>query len=394
MGFMSSQRQAGIIHFAREAGWILDSSLPLYHAVGEELDYLDTTQYDGVLALCSRAAPWLPDLLRRFTVPVVDMWADYPEEHYPRVLLDHAAAGRAAAEHLLVRGFRNLLFYSHTIEQKAAAARHAGFRQAAEAAGAHPFAIVWDHKVDPKGRQNRVKWLAASVASVPLPIGVMGSNDLIACEVLEAANLAGLAVPSEVAVIGIDDDPLVADLAPVPLTSVDSARERAGYQAAALLAQLMDGAPAPAAPLLVPPGPVIARRSTNALAVRDPDLAAAIQFVQDHFHEPITGEDVAAHAGVSLRHVQYRILENTGRTIRETIAWHRIEAAQSLLVSTRTKIQVIAQRCGFGTGENLCKVFRRLVGLTPQAYREMYSRTAAGSSLDVAIGSAPQTHPA
>jgi len=219
MGFMSSQRQTGMVHYAREAGWILDSSLPLYHAVGEELDYLDTAQYDGVLALCSRASPWLPDLLRRFTIPVVDMWADYPEEHYPRVLLDHVAAGRAAGEHLLARGFRNLVFYSHTIEQKAAAARQQGFRLAAEAAGARPTEIIWDHKVGPTGRAARVKWLSASLAKMELPLGVMGSNDQIACEVLEAAELAGLAVPSQVAVIGVDNDPLVSELALVPLTS-------------------------------------------------------------------------------------------------------------------------------------------------------------------------------
>jgi LacI family transcriptional regulator len=210
-----------------------------------------------------------------------------------------------------------------------------------------------------------------------LPLGVMGSNDQIACEVLEAAELAGLAVPSQVAVIGVDNDPLVSELALVPLTSVDSARERAGYEAAMLLDQLMDGAPAPSAPVLIPPGPVVARRSTDALAVRDADVAAAIQFIQDHFHEPITADDVAAHAGVSLRQLQYRILETTGRTIRDTIAAQRIEHAKWSLVSTRTKIQQIAQRCGFGTGESLCKIFRRLVGMTPEQYREHYTTSPA-----------------
>jgi len=376
MGFISHPRQTGIVHYAREAGWIVDSSLPSYHAVGEDLNYLDIAQYDGVLALCSRAAPWMPDLLRRFAVPVVDMWADYPDEPYPRVLLDHVAAGRAAAEHLIARGFRNLLFFSHAIEGKAAKARGRGFREAVEAAGARPNELVWDHRVQPKGRQARVKWLAAELAKADLPIGVVGENDQIACEVLEAADLAGLSVPSQVAVIGVDNDPLVAELAPVPLTSVESARERAGYEAAALLDRLMSGKPAPSTPILIGPGPVIARRSTDALAVRDPDVAAAIQFIQNHFHEPITADDVAAQAGVSLRHLQYRILDDTGRTIRDTIAWQRLEHAKGLLVSTRAKLRLVAERSGFGTGENLCKVFRRLVGISPEQYRDRY--TASG----------------
>jgi LacI family transcriptional regulator len=180
-----------------------------------------------------------------------------------------------------------------------------------------------------------------------------------------------------VAVVGVDNDPAVTELAPVPLSSVDSARERAGYEAAALLDRLMHGAPPPAAPILIPPGPVVARRSTDVLAVRDPDVAAAIQFVQDHFHEPITAEDVAAHAGVSRRHLQNRILADTGRTIRQTITWQRLEHAQGLLVSTRTKIQLVAQRSGFASGESLCKVFRRLVGVTPEEYRERYTTSDA-----------------
>jgi LacI family transcriptional regulator len=373
MGFLNPQRQAGIVRYAREVGWVVDSSLPSYHAVGQDVDYLNGAQFDGVLAICSVAAPWLLGLLRSFPVPVVDMWADYPEEPYPRVLLDHVAAGRAAAEHLLARGFRNLAFYSHAIEAKAAAARGRGFRAAAEAAGAQLHELTWDHRVGPKGRQARAAWLAAWLAKVGTPLGVVGANDIMACEVLEAADLAGLAVPRQVAVIGVDNDPAVTELARVPLSSVDSARERAGYEAAALLDRIMDGAPAPSEPILIPPGPVIARRSTDALAVRDPDVATALQFIHDHFHEPITADDVAAQAGVSLRHLQYHILADTGRTIRDTIAWQRLEHAKGLLISTRAKIQVVAQRSGFGTNENLCKVFRRLVGMSPEQYRERYT---------------------
>jgi len=372
MGFLSPERQAGIVRYARQAGWIVDWSLPRYHAVGQDQQYLDASQYDGVLALCSKASPWLPELLRTFTIPVVDMWADYPQQRFPRVLLDNVAIGRAAANHLLWRGFKNLLFYTHAIEAKAAEARHEGFAQAGRAAGAQVQQLNWDHRIGPKGRQARAAWLAGWLGRAELPLGVMGSNDSIACEVLEAAELARLAVPRQVAVIGVDNDPAVTELALVPLSSVDSAREHAGYAAAELLDRLMDGAAAPAQPILIPPGPVIARRSTDALAVQDPQVAAAIQFIHDHFHEPITAEQVAAGAGVSRRWLQNRILIHTGRTIHQAITWQRIEHAQRLLAGTRIKIQLVASHSGFGTGENLCKVFRRLLGVTPQQYRERY----------------------
>src|SRR3954465_15157510 len=135
MGFQSHERQTGILRYAREAGWVLDSRLLAFYAIEREREYLDSSQYDGVVALLSRLAPWLPKLLRTVDVPIVDMWSDYPKENYPRVLLDHSAIGRAGAEHLLSLGFPDLLFYSHAIEGTAARRRDT-FREVVMAAGA------------------------------------------------------------------------------------------------------------------------------------------------------------------------------------------------------------------------------------------------------------------
>src|SRR6516162_10992978 len=59
MGFQNPQRQAGIVRYARRAGWIVDSRLLAYHAQGQDREYLSNARVDGVLALCSRAAPWI-----------------------------------------------------------------------------------------------------------------------------------------------------------------------------------------------------------------------------------------------------------------------------------------------------------------------------------------------
>lgn len=376
MGFQNHQRQLGIVRYARQAGWVLDFRLFSFHFAGPGQDaaYLASANFDGVLALCSRASPWLPELLARMSVPVVDMWADYEELPYPRVLLDHAAIGRAGAHHLLTRGFRDLLFYTHAMERRNARPRFAAFAEVAQAAGARATLLTWDPDAPELKGQQRIEWLAGHLRTMPLSLGVMASNDFIACEVLEAAQLAGLDVPRDVAVLGVDDDPLVTEVAPVPLSSIDSARERVGYEAAALLERLMDGAPAPAEPLLVPPGPVVTRRSTDVLAVRDANVAAAVAFIRDHFRELITVEQIAARAVVSRRHLQDGFARETGRTIGETIAWTRLEHAQHLLLTTREKVEVVAQRCGFGSGETMCKVFRRLLGTTPQTYRAGYTR--------------------
>src|SRR3954452_21907466 len=79
MGLPSHQRQVGIAHYAREAGWILDSRLLAFHAIDREQEYIDSSRYNGVLALMSKRAPWLPPFIKSLQLPVVDMWADYAD---------------------------------------------------------------------------------------------------------------------------------------------------------------------------------------------------------------------------------------------------------------------------------------------------------------------------
>jgi LacI family transcriptional regulator len=371
MGLQSYERQLGIAQYAREAGWILDSRLLAFHAIDRDKQYIDSSRYDGVLTLMSKIAPWLPPLIRSLKTPVVDLWADFPQEKYPRVLLDHDATGRMGAEHLLSRGFRELLFYTHSIEGRAVARRES-FRQTTLAAGAKYHELIWNHEAA-NATRSRQAWLAEHLSRIPRPFAVMAGNDHIATEVLEAAELLQLRVPQDMAVLGVDNDPLVTELTEVPLSSIDSARERAGYEAAALLERLMNGEKPPREPILIPPGRIVTRRSTDALAVRDPDVASALHFIQRKFNEPITLDDVAESALISRRHLQDRFLKETGRTIRESIMWRRIDHAKKLLTETHAKIQQIAHHAGFHSGENMSKVFTRWVKMSPHEFRQRYS---------------------
>src|SRR5688572_8089340 len=113
MGFYTHERHAGIARYAREAHWMLDCRLLAFRASGtRHLQYLGGSRYDGIITYMSLGWPWLCQLVRAATVPAVDLGMDYPGERYPRVLADNFAIGRLGAEHLLERGFTQLLFYS------------------------------------------------------------------------------------------------------------------------------------------------------------------------------------------------------------------------------------------------------------------------------------------
>ncbi|MGU7772332.1 GlxA family transcriptional regulator [Burkholderia sp. MR1-5-21] len=63
----------------------------------------------------------------------------------------------------------------------------------------------------------------------------------------------------------------------------------------------------------------------------------------------------------------------TGRTPARAVEQIRIESAQRLLGETSWPLKRIAARCGFGSEETLRRSFVRVLGVTPQAYRERFA---------------------
>ena len=365
----------GVARYAREHGWILDWRLAAH--LGRERAYLASTRMDGVISMMPRDQPAMRRLIRAVRVPVVDLGRDFPEIRCPRVLLDQHAIGRMGAGHLLDRGIRQLLFYSHTVDVRVASVRWQGFRAQAEERGGTARELVWDSTRSlPRGR-TRLDWLAAALLKLPRPIGVMTVNDAVAADVLQAADRAGLHVPEKVAVVGVDNDPILTTLGDVPLSSIDTAREVAGYEAAALLDRLMDGDPAPAATLLIPPVGVVTRQSTEMSAVADANLRKVTQFIAEHFREPISVADVADQAFIGRRRLQDLFRDTFGRSVHEEILRQRLLCSQRLLSTTTHKLDQVAELSGFGTGMQLSKTFRRELNVTPMEYRRKHRADGA-----------------
>jgi LacI family transcriptional regulator len=368
----AEQRRVGIAQYAHEAGWILDAGLFAFLPLGPYREYLASARFDGILSSIRKSETKLRRVIDQARVPVVDLGQTMLGLKLPRVLPDHRSAGRLAAVHLMDLGLRHLLFYAHAIRHPAALARRDGFRETALARGITSEEVWWDSaKPAPRGR-TRIEWLATKLKLSSHPLGVMAGNDIVATDVLDAADRARLRVPEDVAVIGVDNDPVVTELGPVPLTSVDSARARVGYEAAVLLDRLIDGQPPPREPILIEPGGVVVRRSTQMLAVSDPDLVKAVRFIHDHFRSPITVANVAASTFLSQRRLQDRFVAALGHGMNDEIARQRLEFSKYLLTHTTHKISAIANMAGFGDMNRLGKTFKRKLAITPQAYRRSY----------------------
>lgn len=89
---------------------------------------------------------------------------------------------------------------------------------------------------------------------------------------------------------------------------------------------------------------------------------------------------LALQAGMSERSFIRHYRADTGQTPARVIEQIRVETARRLLSDTLVPIKRIATQCGFGSEETLRRSFLRAMGVTPQAYRERFSRECVGES--------------
>jgi LacI family transcriptional regulator len=212
--------------------------------------------------------------------------------------------------------------------------------------------------------------LARWLKELPKPVGIMACYDIRGQQVLDACRGAGLAVPDEVAVIGVDNDTLLCELASPPLSSVIPNAHRAGYEAAALLDKLMEGKRVPATARLIAPLGIAERQSTDVLAVDDRNVARAVQFIREHACEGINVSDVLRVVPLSRRVLEQRFQRLLGCTPREEILHVRLARVKQLLGETELPLYLVAERTGFEHVEYLSVVFKRETGRTPSAWRQ------------------------
>jgi LacI family transcriptional regulator len=185
---------------------------------------------------------------------------------------------------------------------------------------------------------------------------------------LDACKRAGTVAPEEVAVVGVENDEALCAMATPPLSSVALDTERIGYQAAELLDGLMRGKRAPTT-TSVPPLGIITRQSSDVVAIEDPLLAQALQYIRQHACEGISVDDVLRHAPLSRSKLERDLRQLLGRSPNAEIRRVQVQQSQRLLVETDLSLAQIAERTGFRYVQYLCETFKKQTGQTPGEYR-------------------------
>jgi LacI family transcriptional regulator len=313
----------------------------------------------------------LANELIKFRVPIVNTTNTLKDIRVPLVEVDHARIGEAAAEYFLDRGFRHFGYFGSS---------WTGFSKDREAAFVARLAKK-DYRVDScyaeymprppvaeswKGVDVKVRaWLKA----LPKPVAILSSNDVPARELAEMCRQLELHIPEQVALLGVDNDDLECHLCTPILSSIDLGSERVGYEAAKLLHAMMDHRVPKQKRISIPPLGIVTRQSTDTLAIRDIDVAAALAFIRNSAHEDIGVESILQAVPLSRRALERKFREQLGRTVLEEIRRVRLDLAKSLLSDTNLPMPAIAARCGFSGARRLAVVFRQIIGVTPSEYR-------------------------
>ncbi len=330
--------------------------------------WLEDWKGDGIIARVDSAQA--AHALKKARIPVIDVSADRPRSEFPRVSIDNAAVTRMAVAHLKDKGLRHFAFIGDS--------RFIWSRQRADefrrcmAAEGKPCRIYKEPvaEADTQGSDSELSSIVRWLQGLPRPIGIFACYDNRALQVLEAAQLCGLAVPDEIAVMGVDDDEVLCQLCHPPLTSVLLNARMTGYEAAAQLSRLMHGEKCVLQTRCIEPIRVVERQSTDSSAVSDPKIASALRFINEHACDGIDVSDVLRAVPVSRTLFDRRFKALIGHSPHQHIVNRRIERAKTLLIDSDLSIAVIAELAGFLNASYLSTAFRRETGQTPYAYRE------------------------
>ena len=287
------------------------------------------------------------------------------------VMTDSARIGTMAADHLLDCGFRHFAYCGFDgIPWSDIRSRH--FAKRVAEAGFQTHFYRRQRRAAVRAGEGEEQFIADWLRSLPKPIGLMACNDDRGQHVIEACKLAGLRVPDEVAVIGADNDELVCELSDPPMSSVAVNFERAGYDSAELLAKLMAGRRSASKAIVVCPTHVIARQSTNILAIEDAHVAKSLRFIRLHGREAIQVTDVVSASGLSRRVLEKRFRKLLGRSVLSEIRRVRVAQICRLLAETNLSVSQVADSLGYTSIEHIARYFRSEMKMSPLAYRRQH----------------------
>ena len=363
----------GFMAAAHERGWTL-----LHYHPSVDLDWLMREFMPAAAVI----GPELPreSIARLTPTPIVSVAFDRSEHGIASVYPDDKSIAALALDHLLATGLRQVSTFRFD-ESPFAIARERAFVERARAAGIRVAAGWGSDEATSSRRDEDPAAMMAWLRDLPKPCGVFTISDSWGRTVARYAHMTGLRVPEELALIGADNDALECELVVPSLSSVMVPWRELGRNAARLVDLGLSGHAIAGQRLVLSPVAVMARRSSDAIAIGDPLVAKAVRWIRQNSDRRLTVPIVVRAVGGGRQRLERRFRLVLDRTVHEEIRRTRVEMARGLLESSPASLHEVAKRSGFTTAALLSKAFHRELGMPPGLYRRRVQR-ALESTVD------------
>ena len=314
-------------------------------------------------------------------IPVIGVATIQNLENLPFISANSKKVAQMAGEYLLKKKFENLAFFGLTqarwsaerLEYFSRYLADRGYdvhvfkeKQVLLTSDSTSYTRLWIKSTLNTGQQKLIGWLK----QLPKPVAILASTDIFACHLINMAREAGLSIPDEIAILGVNNDNAVCNICDPPLSSIAFNFKKAGYDASRLLDKMISGQETMQGQCIeIQPTHVETRGSTDIYAVDDPAVVEAMKFIRKNAHTPLSVDAVADHVYMSKRLLQMRFHDLIGKSVHDEIVQAHFEIAKALLIETDLPIDEIADRSGFHYTSNMRRAFKKLTEMLPQKYR-------------------------
>ncbi|MGA9295039.1 MAG: DNA-binding transcriptional regulator [Ignavibacteriaceae bacterium] len=296
--------------------------------------------------------------------------SSYPK-NLPVIKTDSQSIAKLASDHLIEKGLKNFAFFGFD-NYDWLKERRFYFSRFNTEAGYYTHIYIPRKKIKKDEWEREQQEVSDWVNALPKPVGVFACNDDHGQHILEVCKLINLKVPEDVAVIGVDNDPMICDISDPPLTSIALNVEAAGYEAAKLMDNMIDSQTLTGRQVIVSPSYIVQRQSTDILAVKDNNVSKAMQFIKKNAKNKISVEDVVKATNVNRRVLERRFKTAIHRSIYDEIQNIRVELIAKLLIETDLSISQITSYFNFTDAEHISRYFKRKKGMGLRGFRKCH----------------------
>lgn len=366
----------GIARYARLYGpWQLNHFWrDFYESSPKKADFLanlkkNLRNSDGVIM----REPYAVDFIKDLEIPAIIASAirDAEVPTKSTILTNSRTIGKMGADYFIQKGFKNLAFCGLK-KMLWSEHRQNHFEDTSRKAGLKIFKYSFTYPHRESSRDARLNLIARWIRWLPKPVGIMSCNDLCGKFIVDSCRGNSIAVPQEVAVLGVDNDDILCDLTYPPLSSIELNTERGGFDAAALLDKIIKGVEVDTKTIVIEPVGVRERQSTDIVAFDDRIVSDVLSFIKNNAQRPLQVVDILNEFNISRRSLYIKFNNSVGTGVYEQIRKIRVEKICKMLVETNKSVKEIAFEFGFHSVDHIARFFRKEKGITPTQYRSKH----------------------